>query len=106
MIVNCPRCGHQGNLPDDAEHAPRVRCSQCQQEFGLRADGGLGSAVPSPSSTGEDPDGSSRVCTRCGERNEGSRSLCTRCGNLLPAPKVADDDNTMGGLIPYKNSQA
>ena len=49
-------------------------------------------------------------CTKCGEKNLENNYKCTRCGFLLQEPDkleyVVTDDNTMGGLILYKNAQA
>ena len=49
-------------------------------------------------------------CTKCGEKNLENNYKCTRCGFPLheqARPQyVVTDDNTMGGLIPYKNAQA
>jgi hypothetical protein len=49
-------------------------------------------------------------CTKCGQQNLENNFKCTRCGFQLHGPAqpqyVGMDDNTMGGLIPYKNAQS
>ena len=49
-------------------------------------------------------------CPSCGQQNLENNYKCIGCGFVLHGkPKsriVVSDDNTMGGLIPYKNSQA
>lgn len=49
-------------------------------------------------------------CVKCGQQNLKTNSYCTRCGfalhNLPPPLYVTSSDNTMGGLIPYKNARA
>jgi hypothetical protein len=48
-------------------------------------------------------------CSKCGQQNLENNFKCVRCGFVLhgsPEPKyVVTDDNTLGGLIPYKNVQ-
>jgi len=44
-------------------------------------------------------------CTKCGAKNEGKVLNCTQCGAVLKV-STATADNTLGGLIPYKNSAA
>ena len=49
-------------------------------------------------------------CRSCGQQNQWNSYKCTRCGFNLHEPLrpqcVVTDDNTLGGLIPYKNAQA
>jgi len=49
-------------------------------------------------------------CQKCGEKNLENNFKCTRCGfvlhNTVRPQYCVTDDNTMGGLIPYKNAQA
>jgi hypothetical protein len=49
-------------------------------------------------------------CRKCGQKNQENNHKCTQCGFELHAPAppqyVVTDDNTMGGLIPYKNAPA
>lgn len=49
-------------------------------------------------------------CRKCGQKNQENNFKCTQCGYVLhetmPAQYVVTDNNTMGGLIPYKNAQA
>lgn len=48
-------------------------------------------------------------CPKCGQRNDESNLECAGCGFALygpPSPDAVADDGTLGGLIPYKNSQA
>jgi hypothetical protein len=49
-------------------------------------------------------------CPQCGSPNDDNNYRCVKCGRVLhsatPPPAVQADDNTMGGLIPYKNSPA
>lgn len=49
-------------------------------------------------------------CAKCGLKNAENNYQCTACGFVLHGPQqprfVAQDDNTLGGLIPYKNSDA
>jgi len=49
-------------------------------------------------------------CPKCGQQNLENNFRCTRCGFVLHDPAqpqyVVTDDNTLGGLIPYKNVQA
>ncbi|MGE4490197.1 MAG: hypothetical protein AB7E95_11710 [Kiritimatiellales bacterium] len=46
-------------------------------------------------------------CRMCGARNPENNYKCTQCGFELHPPNRPDilvaDDNTLGGLIPYKN---
>jgi hypothetical protein len=47
-------------------------------------------------------------CERCGQSNDANTYQCCKCGNMLhasPPPQYAVD-NSLGGLIPYKNSNA
>lgn len=48
-------------------------------------------------------------CPRCGTQNDDNNYKCVQCGALLhlvqPAVVVQTDD-TLGGLIPFKNSRA
>jgi hypothetical protein len=49
-------------------------------------------------------------CEKCGERNPQNNYACEACGFVLhgtaPAKVHVTDDNSMGGLIPYKNAPA
>jgi hypothetical protein len=49
-------------------------------------------------------------CSKCGEQNPENNFKCTRCGFVLHGQSqpqyVVTDDNTMGGLIPFKNAKA
>jgi hypothetical protein len=48
-------------------------------------------------------------CRMCGEKNSENSYKCTRCGvelHLPVRPATVALDNTMGGLIPYKNAAA
>ncbi len=47
-------------------------------------------------------------CSKCGRENDENRFQCAGCGFVLhsSSPGVVADDGTLGGLIPYKNSQA
>ncbi len=49
-------------------------------------------------------------CRECGQKNEENHFKCIQCGYVLheelSSQYVVTDDNTMGGLIPYKNAQA
>jgi len=48
-------------------------------------------------------------CTKCGEKNLENNYRCTACASLLheaARPQYTVSDNTMGGLIPTKNSCA
>ncbi len=49
-------------------------------------------------------------CRQCGQKNQENNYKCTQCGvelHLSPRlPVIIEDDNTLGGLIPYKNGQA
>jgi len=44
-------------------------------------------------------------CAKCGTKNDDKVLNCTKCGQSLKASGAATD-NTLGGLIPYKNSYA
>lgn len=49
-------------------------------------------------------------CTKCGQQNQENNYKCTRCESLLHAESlpgyVVSSDNTLGGLIPYRNARA
>lgn len=49
-------------------------------------------------------------CPKCGTQNDDNNFKCTKCGEALHdsgRPRiVVEEDNTMGGLIPYKNKFA
>src|SRR5512140_1495355 len=47
-------------------------------------------------------------CRTCGHQNRNADFKCVRCGALLhpPSPALVASDNTLGGLIPYKNAQS
>ena len=49
-------------------------------------------------------------CSQCGQLNDDNNYKCTKCQHILhPGARpvyVADDANTVGGLIPYHNSRA
>jgi DNA-directed RNA polymerase subunit RPC12/RpoP len=49
-------------------------------------------------------------CTKCGQQNQDNNYKCTRCGFILhPVSQpgyVVASDNTLGGLIPYRNASA
>jgi len=49
-------------------------------------------------------------CTKCGALNNDNDLKCVKCGEILNPPEkpkiTIEDDNTIGGLIPYKNKFA
>jgi len=47
-------------------------------------------------------------CPKCGKSNDENNYKCTRCEYTLQgtSQNIVLDDNTMGGLIPYKNAKA
>lgn len=49
-------------------------------------------------------------CRKCGQQNQENNHKCTQCGfelhQSIQPQYIVTDDNTMGGLIPYKNAQA
>lgn len=55
-------------------------------------------------------DGAIIYCAKCGLENAENNFKCTKCGCALhetPKPQyIVKTDNTMGGLIPYKNAKS
>ncbi len=48
-------------------------------------------------------------CPKCGTQNDDNNFKCISCGNILHLVQqlpYVKSDNTLGGLIPYKNAKA
>lgn len=100
-VFACPHCGQSLSVPA-SEWGREVECPTCGGRSSLPAH-------PPESPPVETPD-ATIFCTQCGQKNLENNYRCTRCGLLLhgpprhPAPALPD--NTFGGLIPYKNTNA
>lgn len=99
LELDCGKC-HRRFAVDSTDGPQQVLCPSC------------GNAVAVPSALRADTSVSAdrMFCSKCGQENRENNFKCTRCGFVLhgrPAPQyIVTDDNTMGGLIPYKNAQA
>jgi hypothetical protein len=102
--------------------AIELECGQCKRHFVVDSSGpgqqatcpSCGHVVAIPAepriSPSEPAPGEHMFCPKCGQQNPENNFRCLRCAFVLhgpPSPQyVVTDDNTMGGLIPYKNSRA
>ena len=97
----CPQC----KQPFEASGVPPgqpVSCPSCNTAMAIpRAP-----ATPPPLP----PEAGWIFCFKCGEKNAQNNYKCVRCGTILHAPPTpppcATADDTLGGLIPYRNAQA
>jgi len=102
MIIEfvCPVCNHPVSV-DSQEAGRQVKCPACSQIV----------SVPLPSASAASPQEMNNTifCPKCGQKNLENNFKCARCGFLLHSvqqPQYIIQDDTMGGLIPYKNTQA
>ncbi len=98
----CPRCG-KSYAAEETPGGATPACPFCAAVQGAPAGGSLAAPVPGVK-TG------TLYCTRCGVGNPENNYRCAACGADLhaapPARVVAVEDNSLGGLIPYKNAPA
>lgn len=99
----CPYCNQQMSV-DSSTAGRQADCSRCGKPFTVQA---KTQAVPAV----QEPELRELVfCPRCGSQNHGNNFKCVGCGFALHESShpryVVIDDNTMGGLFPYKNQRA
>jgi DNA-directed RNA polymerase subunit RPC12/RpoP len=103
MKVNfdCPHCNKSLSI-DTGAAGKQARCPICSQVV----------AVPEiqVSDAANVPNADVIFCAHCGQKNLENNFKCTQCGfplHAAPQPQyVVGSDNTLGGLIPYKNAAA
>src|SRR4051812_47452857 len=114
MTIRCPHCGQVGRLPEGAATPPVVRCPECNTRFDPSAPAAVAESYPlehhDPDPDFDETIGSKTTyCPKCGQQNLENNFRCTRCSFILHDDRprvVVADDNTMGGLIPYKNAKS
>ena len=98
----CPRCG-KSYVGESAAGDATPACPFCAASQGTPAGNNPAPAIPGVRS-------GTVYCTRCGIANPEVNYRCGACGaDLRAAPgtrPVVVEDNTLGGLIPYKNTPA
>jgi|WetSurMetagenome_2_1015567.scaffolds.fasta_scaffold851842_1 hypothetical protein len=98
---DCPHCNKHLSI-DSSATGRQVSCASC---------GGV-LTVPAGTELLHEPQKTDGIlfCTKCGQQNQDNNYKCTRCGYQLHAASqpgyVVASDNTLGGLIPYKNARA
>ncbi len=98
---DCPHCNKRLSS-DSSATARQVACISC---------GGI-LTIPAGTEPLHEPQKTDGIvfCTKCGQQNQENNYKCTRCESLLHAVSqsgyVVASDNTLGGLIPYKNARA
>lgn len=99
--LNCPHCKQLLPL-DDLAAGKLARCPGCGKTVNVPV---AGTPIPT--------DGAANAvlfCTKCGQKNAENNYQCAACGFVLHGPQkprfVAQDDSTLGGLIPVNNTQA
>jgi ribosomal protein L37E len=101
VTFDCPHCSK--NLSIDAGVAGKqAQCPFCSQVVAVPQ-----IAMPAAS---KHPNNNVIFCAQCGQKNLENNFKCTQCGfplHAAPQPQyVVSSDNTLGGLIPYKNAAA
>ncbi|MDA3800443.1 MAG: DUF4190 domain-containing protein [Kiritimatiellae bacterium] len=98
---DCTNCGQTLSV-DTSEAGEQAKCPSCDVTVTIP------SSQQTLSTSQEAND--TIYCTKCGQQNRENDYKCTSCGfplHDLDQPKyVVADDNTLGGLIPYKNAKA
>jgi phage FluMu protein Com len=97
---DCAHCGQHLAIDESFAGQP-VKCPACEKL----------TTAPAAEPTAAETVLSEKIfCPKCGQENLENSFKCIGCGFVLhgpPTPKfVVDDDNTMGGLIPYRNPKA
>ncbi|MDX9981196.1 MAG: hypothetical protein RBU25_14315 [Lentisphaeria bacterium] len=97
---DCSHCGQRLAIDESFAGQP-VKCPGCEKLT-------VAPAAPQPPA-GKALD-EKMLCPKCGQENPADNGKCVGCGLVLhgpPTPRfIVVDDNTMGGLIPYKNPMA
>ena len=102
MIVefDCTHCGQRLSV-DTLIAGQQVKCPAC------------GNLVTAAQQVQPPPKlkvtGNMMFCSKCGQQNQENNFKCTSCGCMLHGPtqpQYVVTDNTMGGLIPFKNARA
>lgn len=96
----CIHCGQRLAIDESFAGQP-VKCPGCEK---------LTVTPAAKQEPAENAPPEKTFCPKCGQENLVNNLKCVGCGFVLhgpPTPRfIVDDDNSMGGLIPYKNPRA
>lgn len=99
----CPACG-KALVPIQTSAGAAKACPACGRVLSAaNHSAGPGQTAPAVSVT-------AIFCPACGTKNQENNFRCANCGQVLhpalPRPVAVPVDDTLGGLIPYKNTSA
>ena len=101
MEFYCPHC-NQRFVCVSASAGQQATCPACSGPATI-----VSAATPAPAKAAPDE---LIFCQKCGQQNKENNFKCSRCGFVLHGQTqpqyIITDDNTLGGLIPYKNPKA